>query len=108
MATRKIDYFGTFLSTVGSRSDPAPVDARGRSGRERPIPSHRGDPLNAVVKALEAGDLSIKDLLGHVGNSLTAALDVASQLESLGYIERRDGDLLHLTPKGREVAAVLG
>jgi predicted methyltransferase len=90
MSGRKIDYFGTFLDSM--KSKPAGGDT---------------DPLNAVLKALQDGDRSAKDLLPLTGNSLSLFVEVSRKLIELGWAVRLDGDVLRLTDSGRNVAEVL-
>lgn len=92
MAERKTDYFGSFLDAM-------------KEGRE--ADAGAADPANQVLRALRAGERSMKDLVGLTKNSLSNLIDVVQNLEKLGLVARNN-DTLRLTDKGREYALAVG
>jgi hypothetical protein len=111
MSARKTDFFGSFLdamktTSVAPRQGPA-QQAPATADAPAPPPLPAADPLNEVLKALLPGEQSLRDLLGHAGNSLTLLLHVVGQLHELGLVQRLDGDRLALTEKGRDFASVV-
>ncbi|CAK0772854.1 hypothetical protein WCLP8_4940005 [uncultured Gammaproteobacteria bacterium] len=120
MATRNVNYFGTFLDSMQSGSGQS---GSGSASRREPISrSYRdeeasweparisiaSDPLNEIVKALaEKEELGAKDLVSLTGGSLSTFIEASKQLAKLGFVDVSPTYTLRLTDQGRELASVL-
>jgi hypothetical protein len=101
---RKIDLFGTFLESARSMPRTA---ALGAAPPRMVVAAGAGpDPVNEMLKSLKEGDRFAKELIPLVGN-VTQYLAVSDKLVEMGWARRMDGDVLQLTDKGHEVAALL-
>jgi hypothetical protein len=118
MATRNVNYFGTFLDTMkDSRSREGTVTVTfgpkgnyyaGECSESMVFVSQAPDPLNEIVKTLvDKDDLGAKDLIPLTGLSLSKFLEASHQLATLGLVDVSPAFTLRLTQQGRELAAVL-
>ena len=103
MATRNLNYFGTFVDTMKSQT-PSSRDRRLSDWEPAQI-SNVSDPFNEVVKALSKKDgLGAKELVPITGYSISTFFEAADRLAKAGLVIISPTYTLNLTDNGRELA----
>ena len=94
----KIVDISSFLSTL---PDPN-VEKRRESGSATPTASTSpGKLIDRVLASLASGPKSLKEMI-QSGEQFSDLLAAIQQLQSLGYVEHREGDKFGLTESGNQ------
>jgi predicted Rossmann fold nucleotide-binding protein DprA/Smf involved in DNA uptake len=87
------NFFGTFLDTFSR--EPASPKAAGTT-----------QPIDAILKSLNAGPLSLAELMPAANHSAAVLLEALGKLEGSGMVERTNDERIALTQQGHQVAAL--